>query len=285
MAAPHTAKRPVGYAAYKLDGCRCYGCALACSEYRAQVDRMKAEGTWKPFVDAEPVRAHLAFLSEHGIGWRRACHIAGVSTGNGTKILYGMPKIGRPPCRQVRPETAAKLLAVRPSPWTAADHAAIDATGYKRRLRALVALGFPQPFLAAGLGITQRSNFHLEDTKSAVLAKRHRAACALYDELWNQDPVARGANPVSVARARRYAARMGWPPPLAWDDDTIDDPAAVPDLGEKGIRQDALAEDLAFITRTAGADPDHAAARLGISRKYLDQIRARERAATERSAA
>lgn len=275
MPTPHAATRPIGYAAYKLDGCRCYGCALACSQYRAQVERMKAEGAWQPFVDAEPVRQHLGFLSRHGIGWRRACHLAGVSTGGGTKILYGIPSAGRPPCRKVRPETAAKLIAVRPGPWTAADHAVIDATGYKRRLQALVALGFPQPFLCARLGIGQRSNFHIEPAKTTVLARNHRAACALYDELWNQDPAACGANPVSVARARRYAARMGWPPPLAWDDDTIDDPAAKPDLGAPARRQDAIVEDAQFIARTTGADTNAIARRLGISRNYLEKARER----------
>src|SRR5579872_5187381 len=133
MAAPHTARRPPGYAAYKLDNCRCYTCALACSQYNAQVERMKAEGTWRPFVDAEPVRRHLAMLAEHGIGWRRACRLAGVSTGTGSKILYGVPARGRPPCVKVRPETAARLLSVRPSPLLAADHAIVDATGYRRR--------------------------------------------------------------------------------------------------------------------------------------------------------
>jgi hypothetical protein len=34
-------------------------------------------------------------------------------------------------------------------------------------------------------------------------------------------------------RQRRLAARRGWAPPLAWDDDTIDDPAATPATGAR----------------------------------------------------
>jgi len=36
--------------------------------------------------------------------------------------------------------------------------------------------------------------------------------------------------------ATRRAAARGWAPPLAWDDDTIDDPNATPDLGAETPR-------------------------------------------------
>lgn len=113
MPTPHAATRPIGYAAYKLDGCRCYGCALACSQYRAQVERMKAEGAWQPFVDAEPVRQHLGFLSRHGIGWRRACHLAGVSTGADTNAIARRLGISRNYLEKARERTGA------PSPGVA----------------------------------------------------------------------------------------------------------------------------------------------------------------------
>jgi hypothetical protein len=272
----HTSPRPPGYTAYKTDGCRCYQCSNAVATYNRDRDRAILNGTWQPFVPAQPVRDHITMLATHGIGWRRTSHLAGLSTGTISKLLYGVPKHNRPPSSKVRAETAHRILAVRPTVDAAADHAVIDATGYNRRLQALVALGYPHAFLAAQLGI-QPSNFHL--SRPRVLALHHRAARALYDQLWNQNPLAGGVSAHSANRALNYAQRHQWAPPLAWDDDTIDDPAATPNLGEKTLRQDALAEDAEFIARTTGADRTAIAKRLGVSRNYLEKTLERAAAA------
>lgn len=272
----HTSTRPPSYTAYKTDGCRCYACAAAKSAYARERERAILNGTWQPFAEAQPVRDHFAMLAAHGIGWRRASRLAGISTGTTAKILYGVPLRGRPPAAKVRTETAAAILAVRPAPEAPADYAVVDATGYRRRLQALVALGYPQGYLASELGI-RPSNFHIRTER--VLARHARAARDLYDRLWNQNPADSGVTVIGATRARRYAAAYGWPPPLAWDDDTIDDPDAQPDLGGQVRRQDALAEDAAFIARTTGADLDQIAARLGVTRNYLDKIRERQTAA------
>ena len=62
------AERPHGYARYKLDGCRCYTCGYARSEYEAMRTRAILYGTWEPLIDAQPVRDHIKMLSEAGIG-------------------------------------------------------------------------------------------------------------------------------------------------------------------------------------------------------------------------
>lgn len=277
MSTPHTSTRPAGtYAAYKVDGCRCYPCAAAVSAYRLQRERAVAAGTWQPFVDAQPVRDHLALLASQGIGWRRTAHLAGLSNGTVGKLLYGRPSIGRAPSSKVRAETAAAILAVRPASRAIADHAVVDATGYRRRMQALVARGFTQRYLAGRLGIAPR-NFDIRATR--VLARTHRAATALYDELWDRDPLTCGVTELGVSRALAFAAAHGWPPPAAWDDDTIDDPAALPDLGEKTRRQDALVEDAAWIAKTTGADRTAIAQRLGVSRNYLEKTLERAAAA------
>ena len=274
MTTRHTSSRPPGYTAYKTDGCRCYQCANAVYTYNRDRERAILNGTWQPFVDAQPVRDHLAMLAAHGIGWRRAARLAALSTGTVSKLLYGAPggTTRRPPSRKVRAETAHALLAIRPGPDTAADHAVLDATGYRRRLQALVARGFTQQHLAGRLGQTP-ANFHIR--AEHVLAKHHRAARALYDELWDANPLAHGITPFAANRALRYARNNGWPPPAAWDDDTIDNPDATPDLGEKTTRRDALAEDADFIARTSGVPTELVADRLGITTEYLKQIHRR----------
>lgn len=254
--------------------CRCDQCTEAARTYANRSNRLRAYGQWQPYVDAQPVRDHIAMLARHGIGWQRACRLAGVPTGSVSKLLYGTPT--RPPSRRVRPETANRLLALRPSLDLLADDALTDATGTRRRIQALVTRGFTQQYLAARLG-ADRANFRKPLVTPRVRARTARGVARLYDELWDADPAAFGISARDSRYARTIAEQNGWAPPAAWDDDTIDDPAAQPDLGANARRQAALVEDAEFIARTTGVGPDLIAARLGISRDYLDAVHRRSR--------
>jgi hypothetical protein len=104
----------------------------------------------------------------------------------------------------------------------------MDPTGTRRRAHALIALGWPQQHLATHLGMTL-SNFSTMLSRPNVLVRRALAVRAMYNTLWNADPAEQGASLAGITRARRRAAANGWAPVGAWDDDTIDDPAAHPD--------------------------------------------------------
>lgn len=95
----------------------------------------------------------------------------------------------------------------------------VDATGTRRRVQALSALGWSQSYLGErfGVGVSAVQQWTVS---SLVQAKTATSVRRLYDEL--------SMTPGPSARARGWAAKRGWPPPLAWDDDTIDDPAARP---------------------------------------------------------
>ncbi|WP_309031334.1 hypothetical protein [Streptomyces alfalfae] len=114
--------------------------------------------------------------------------------------------------------TAAKLLAVRPA---VDDNALVDSTGAVRRLRALVVMAHRQDTLADELGCSYTRISDLTHGRVPVVtAGFDRAVRRVYGRLWMfQGPSVRGR-----ARAERY----GWHGPLAWDDDTIDDPNASP---------------------------------------------------------
>ena len=57
----------------------------------------------------------------------------------------------------------------------------------------------------------------------------HASVCVLYGRLWNQLPSeATGRERRLAAMARAEAEAKGWPPPMALDDDRIDDPAYRP---------------------------------------------------------
>ena len=214
------------YVKYTLDG---YPCCCGEARYRNNRSRAIAYGTWQPYVDAQPARTHVRTLGEFGIGWMRLARLANVPRGTVSKLLYGDPSRGMAPSKRLLPKNAAALLAIEPTLDNLGDAARIDGTGTRRRLRALVAAGWPQLRLAQRLG-WNASNFG--DTLHGdrqVRVRTARAAVALYDQLWRADPREHGVDNQAYSRTRRRAADLRWAPVGAWDDDTIDDPAAFPD--------------------------------------------------------
>ncbi|WP_326828716.1 hypothetical protein OIE13_22660 [Streptosporangium sp. NBC_01810] len=216
--------REHGYARYKLDGCRCYPCAAAMSDYVRNRKRAIAYGRWEPYVDAEPVRVHVKTLSEFGIGWKRVAALAGISSGSMSKLLYGVPSQGRDPSKRIRPEAAVKILAIEPTLDLLGAAVSIDASGTRRRLQALVATGWSQSKLGVRLGIDPQ-NFSSMLRRAKVLVGTARAVRDLYDELWDQaPPEGTHRDKIAASRARNHAATKSWLPPQAWDDDLIDLP-------------------------------------------------------------
>lgn len=221
-------------AAYSLDLCRCGPCSAAAAEYARVRNRQIAYGRWAAYVDAEPARLHVRALGAAGLGWKKAATAAGISTGTMSKLLYGQSKQGVPPSLRIRSRTAERILAVQIG--TIAAGTCIDATGTRRRLQALVAIGWSQSKLAIRLGMG-RANFSKVICGSLVRKSTADAVTRLYLELWDQLPPREShRDRIAFSRSRGYAAELGWAPPMAWDDDKIDDPEARP-VGVQRIRR------------------------------------------------
>lgn len=114
--------------------------------------------------------------------------------------------------------TSEKLLTVKPLPD---DEALTDSTGTVRRVRALIAVGHSQQTLSDEVGcaftyVTSLA-YGRRPTVTMALARSVKQA---YDKL--------SMTMGSSVRGRLKARRLGWHGPLAWDDDTIDNPAAIP---------------------------------------------------------
>lgn len=104
------------------------------------------------------------------------------------------------------------------------DRILIPEHGTIRRLQALCALGWTQGEIATRLGVTRSRVSHLmRHSNKGVKPETAQAVTAVYDSLSMTVRVGREAG-----RMRRYAAAKGWAPPLAWDDETIDNAAARP---------------------------------------------------------
>lgn len=127
----------------------------------------------------------------------------------------------------------------------------IDRTGTLRRVQALMAMGWACRDIAARIGYARPDD--LLRPGRPILRETAERVARLYEELC--------MTPGPSVRARAIAARRGYAPPLAWDDDTIDDPNALPDLGgedspevdEVAIRR-AMAGSSVTLSRTERAE-------------------------------
>lgn len=217
-------------AAYVKDRCRCRACTTANTAASRAAKRAKALGRWAPYLDAGPVRHHIQSLREAGIGYARIATLAGTSSSHVRELAGTAGRSGhRPPIRRVRRDTAERILTIAP---TAANHATrsqVDATGTRRRLQALVALGWTFGQLATEL---ERTVSNLKRTLRThwVTADTAVRVAAVYERLWDSRPDQSSPSSRAAANAARAHAREhGWPPPLAWND--IDTDPAPPDAG------------------------------------------------------
>lgn len=134
---------------------------------------------------------------------------------------------GEPVRRDVEQRVLAVVVpAARPQQL---NQGMTDATGTRRRLEALMARGWPAAVLDRRLGFGSNGSLRVS-RRTAVRLQTEAAVRALYDALWNQVPEQHGVPGRQAEGARRMAVERGFVPPLAWDDDTIDDPAVRPQL-------------------------------------------------------
>jgi hypothetical protein len=141
--------------------------------------------------------------------------VPGSTPGHGTPARYNTADCRCEPCKaaHIRQQKRYRMRRLT-------EDVKVPRTGTRRRLQALAAIGWTSTDLAVRLGVDRTAvseNMRYEGPVLVTTAARTRA---LYDEL-SMTP-----GPSAIARARALA--KGWAPPLAWDDDTIDDPKAKP---------------------------------------------------------
>jgi hypothetical protein len=188
--------------------------------------RLQAIGQWQsPDVDAAPVRAHVLALREAGMSEAAVISRLNLPQSALKNVMRGAN--GRPPGRTVLRETAEAVLAYWPTLDDFPDTALIDATGTRRRTEALAVLGWSGARLAREIGMG-KDNFNTCLRGQRVSARFARKVASLYDRLWSQKPEDHGVQGQLANRTRKQAASAGLHGPLAWDDETIDDPKTVP---------------------------------------------------------
>jgi hypothetical protein len=197
-----------------------------CEQERGQ---RKGHGGWQSqYIDSRPVRNHITRLRRAGVEIKQIAKLCGISPG-AVQIIVDR-RTG--PAVKVLPSTAAKILsvAVPPTPSVIpAGRQCVSVIGSTRRLRALVAAGYTPSMLSRELGIEPMKAYELFGHRDDMPAAIGQAVADLFDRL--------EMTPGPSGRARALAHKLGWAPPLAWDEDRIDDDAAHPSrAADKHVR-------------------------------------------------
>jgi hypothetical protein len=185
--------------------------------------RQIAYGRWQPTeqLDPTPVREHIANLRTFGMSVQTIAHLAGEKRGALSQIVYPNHSDY---LKWITPERANRLLAVRFDLDAIPSGRNVDAAGTRRRIEALMRMGWSQGHIARALGVSRqrvskyRQGAHVESDTA-------RAVRDLFRQWWDK--------PGPEVRAVNKAIREGFAPPLAWDD--IDDPSATPDIGTQTL--------------------------------------------------
>lgn len=237
-------------------GCRCGACMEAQRDYsRTYYRAYRAPIEHVPHIDKTRAARHVARLREAGMGVREIATAAGVTRQTIARI--------HDRTRGIRPETAQRILAVQYDPFR------VDATGSRRRVQALAALGWTRDHIATAGGLNEHG---IGDVMSGKVTVVYRTTARGIRQAYDALSMRRGPS----VRARNRAAAAGWPPPLAWDDESIDDPTARPDGA--GYQPAPLIESIRELI-AHGLDREAIARRLGVTRDTVDQAITRARKA------
>ncbi|WPH57756.1 hypothetical protein [Mycobacterium phage WXIN] len=185
--------------------------------------RARRDGYRQGLVDAAPVVEHIAQLRKKGLGLERIAELACVDRRGLQRFVSGH-------AQRCYGLTAKKVLDV---PIPAVPHevarlgARVDSIGTVRRIRALIAIGYSCTELAKRLDsdtnvVSILSTGRRKQTTAEFASRVEKQFQALQMEI---PPESQGSKK-AIARARE----RGWAPPLAWDEDSIDDLRAKPSV-------------------------------------------------------
>lgn len=196
--------------------------------------RDRAHGR-RRYVSATDTRAKLQEFVDADVPVRAIARASGLSDTAVAHIIAGRHE-------QVQRQTAARIASLTLNDVYARASGSVPSVGAVRRVQALMALGWPKADLEA------------EGVPSGQLVTRSRDLISV--EGWRQvrdvyDRLSMTLGPSHAARDR--AGARGYFPPLAWDDETIDDPRATPQRGDPGEASlDSVAVDRVVASASAG---------------------------------
>lgn len=175
----------------------------------------------KRTTPAARAQVHVQALVANGMSVRAIAEVAGVAPSVISLLSRGLQKT-----LAVRTEAAILAVGLEGVMGRTNPKGFVPNVGARRRLRALMAIGWRHSDLSPMVGFNTGTLNH--QAGNWISRVKHDAVKAVYEQLWNTP----GPAP-ETSRAR--VRKAGYLPPMAWDDETIDDPLFEPELdgGEK----------------------------------------------------
>jgi DNA-binding CsgD family transcriptional regulator len=170
-------------------------------------------------VDAAPVVAKVQQLVAEGYPRSAIAKAANISARNlSERTLNGRTTVTKKTSDAVLGLTRMEII------HQANPESLMPSIGAARRLRALMAMGWRLQDLA-----TTTSEFHLYNSIRSQHDNRVRVdSHLLIANLYDKYSMRKGPSQLNVAKSKR----LGYAPPLAWDEDALDNPDARPDTGD-----------------------------------------------------
>lgn len=197
--------------------CQCEPCRTAMHRYRKRRNFEEARGIQR-MVDAEPVRRFLRPFLEAGYSYSDLGTSVGYTTAEarGTLTTLFEGKRGNPPAVKIHRTTAERLLSIRDP-----QRHFIPTVGIRRRHAALVRLGHQASTIVEAYGTSYR---RMTDSLGRDVVRP-----ATRDRFHEGYVLLRDVAATEPSRGFWQAAREHVPPPIAWEDDLIDEPDAEPE--------------------------------------------------------
>lgn len=201
-----------GYDQHRRDGeTPCEPCRIGKNRYSKLNRWLQPQGK-TGYVDLDQqVTAALTDARNRGLTYQQIADRAGI----GFTSIWRWCNNG--PNQRIRKDVRTKLLAAN------LHQPPLTHTGTVRRIQALHAIGYSYYTISAEAGTSPELSREIIDGEASQHATRQRFADA-YNRLHMTIP----PHNRWTSRARNDAAKHGWPPPMAWDPETIDDPHTQP---------------------------------------------------------
>lgn len=197
-----------GRSGYSHHNCRCDICKAAHTRAKKEYTLRKLRGIPTSYP-LEQVRDHYETLRASGLSLRQIARAAGISKTSLERLNRNREAVSS----WVSPRVAEALFSVNPNEAEPLDGRRIDAGPTKRRIQALVAIGYTLVDIEGFLGAATGSLSRLL-VSANVTYGMSKTIAALYEDLEN--------TPAPEGRTQKIALNMarkkGWHPPAAWDD-------------------------------------------------------------------
>jgi hypothetical protein len=247
------------YSRYIRHACRCGLCRDAGRKYRLRLGYDRVNGTRRRIDNTQP-RVHVEQLVARGWTHEQIAAAAGLSAGSIHDLYTSRYKT-------ITRASAEAILNVRLDQAPPIPRGLVDATGTRRRLQALMALGYTLPDIAGRVDVGVSS---LQQTTNGRWTSIRSTTATKVERVYRQLSILPAPQSRFAEQARNQALNQGWYGPMAWAD--IDNPRCVPEPCEPPAPGHVHADD---VTELAGRGFDDAeiGRRLGVSPRTV--LRAR----------